>query len=179
MLVIRMYCGADALMEVVRMSMLCKRPLLFLEAVRIKSAPCVLYRKVRMRMTRMTMRARCHCKMRATCSRREGSLHLLPIKIAYHDICFFKFKKIYVNISKIYCFARVPKRVGDQRKGKTNLVFISISKPNAKFPCFLLNLGNEKNPNLPLLPHCMKPKNPKLFLSFQNVYTLFSFNFGT
>ena len=27
-----------------------------------------------MRVTRMTMRAMCHCKMRATCSRREGSL---------------------------------------------------------------------------------------------------------
>ena len=88
MLVIRVYCGADALMEAVRMSMLCKRRLLFLEVVRIQSAPCVLYRKIRMRMTRMSMRARmtmramcyckmratCHYKMRATCSRREGSL---------------------------------------------------------------------------------------------------------
>ena len=66
MLVIRMYCGADALMEAVRMSMLCKRRLLFLEAVRIKSAPYVLYRKIQMRVTRMTMRAMCHYKMRAT-----------------------------------------------------------------------------------------------------------------
>ena len=47
--------------------------LIFLEVVR-KSVPCVLYRKIRMRVTRMTMRAICHCKMRATCSRREGSL---------------------------------------------------------------------------------------------------------
>ena len=35
MLVIRMYCGADVFMEAVRMSMLCKRRLLFLKAVRI------------------------------------------------------------------------------------------------------------------------------------------------
>ena len=47
--------------------------LIFLEVV-WKSVPCVLYRKIRMRVTRMTMRAMCHCKMRATCSRREGSL---------------------------------------------------------------------------------------------------------
>ena len=47
--------------------------LIFLEVVR-KSVPCVLYRKIRMRVTRMTMRAMCHYKMRATCSRREGSL---------------------------------------------------------------------------------------------------------
>ena len=47
--------------------------LIFLEVVR-KSVPCVLYRKIRMRVTRMTMRVMCHCKMRATCSRREGSL---------------------------------------------------------------------------------------------------------
>ena len=33
--VIRMYCGADAFMEAVRMLMLCKRRLLFLEAVQI------------------------------------------------------------------------------------------------------------------------------------------------
>ena len=68
-----------------------KRCLIFLEVVR-KSVSCVLYRKIRMRVTRMTMhvmchckmratchckmRATCHCKMRATCSRREGSLHL-------------------------------------------------------------------------------------------------------
>ena len=58
--------------------------LIFLEVVR-KSVPCVLYRKIRMRVTRMTMcvmchckmRATCHCKMRATCSRRKGSLHNL------------------------------------------------------------------------------------------------------
>ena len=57
--------------------------LIFLEVVR-KNVSCVLYRKIRMRVTRMTMRvmchrkmhAMCHCKMRATCSRREGSLHL-------------------------------------------------------------------------------------------------------
>ena len=66
MLVIRMYCGADVFMEAVRIPMLCKRRLLFLEAVRIKSATCVLYRKIRMRVTRMTMHAMCHCKMRAT-----------------------------------------------------------------------------------------------------------------
>ena len=55
--------------------------LIFLEVVR-KSMACVLYRKIRMRVTRMTMRAMCHCKMRATCSRREGSLQsllLVPI----------------------------------------------------------------------------------------------------
>ncbi|RVW86045.1 hypothetical protein CK203_041501 [Vitis vinifera] len=68
MLVIRMYCGADIFMEVVRMPMLCKRRLLFLEAVRIyKVASYVFYRKVRMRVTRMTMRAMCHCNIRATC----------------------------------------------------------------------------------------------------------------
>ena len=72
MLVIRMYYGADAFMEVVRMSMLCKRRLLFLEAVRIKSAPCVLYRKIRRRVTRMTMRAMCHYKMRAMCLSEGG-----------------------------------------------------------------------------------------------------------
>ena len=66
MLVIRMYCGAGALMEAVRMSMLCKCRLFFFKVIRIKSAPCVLYRKIWMRMTRMTMRAMCHCKMRAT-----------------------------------------------------------------------------------------------------------------
>ncbi|RVW20332.1 2-alkenal reductase (NADP(+)-dependent) [Vitis vinifera] len=32
-------------------------------------------RKIRMRVTRMTMHATCHCEMRATCSRREGFLH--------------------------------------------------------------------------------------------------------
>ena len=38
---IRMNCGADALMEAVRMSMLCKRRSLFLEAVRkIGRASC-------------------------------------------------------------------------------------------------------------------------------------------
>ena len=47
--------------------------LVFLEVVR-KSVPCALYREIRMRVTRMTMRAMCHCKMRATCSRREGFL---------------------------------------------------------------------------------------------------------
>ena len=35
MLVIRMYCGADAFMEAVRMPMLCERRLLFFEAVRM------------------------------------------------------------------------------------------------------------------------------------------------
>ena len=84
MLSIRMYCEADALMEAVRMSMLCKRCLLFLEAVRMGKAHHVcFYRKIRMRVTRMTMCATCHCemhatclcKMRATCPRKEGSLH--------------------------------------------------------------------------------------------------------
>ena len=97
MLVIRMYCGADSFMEAILMSMLCKRRLLFLEAVRIKSVSCVLYRKIRMRVTRMRvtrmrvtrmtmrvmchckMRVTCHCKMRATCSRKEGSLQKSPI----------------------------------------------------------------------------------------------------
>ena len=43
MLVIRTYCGADALMEAVRMSMLCKRCLLFLEAVRMGKARHVCF----------------------------------------------------------------------------------------------------------------------------------------
>ena len=38
MLIIRLYYGADVFMEVVRMSMFCKRRLLFLEAVRIGEA---------------------------------------------------------------------------------------------------------------------------------------------
>ena len=65
MLVIRMYCEADASIESVRMPMLCKRRLVFLEVVR-KSVPCVLYETVRMKMTRMTMCVMCHCKMYAT-----------------------------------------------------------------------------------------------------------------
>ena len=115
MLVIRMYCGADAFMESVRMSMLCKRRLLFLEAVRIKSAPCVLYRKIWMRVTRMTMRtmchckmratchckmrAMCHCKMRATCSRREGSLQTTCIYIYIFD-AYVRVNKWEINLSK-------------------------------------------------------------------------------
>ncbi|RVW75323.1 hypothetical protein CK203_052930 [Vitis vinifera] len=60
-LVIRMYCGADALMEAVRMSMLCKRRLLFLEAVRMGKARHVCFiGKIRMRVTRMIMCATCH-----------------------------------------------------------------------------------------------------------------------
>ena len=43
MLVIRMYCGADTFMEAVRMSMLCKRRLLFLEAVRMEKARHVCF----------------------------------------------------------------------------------------------------------------------------------------
>ena len=93
MLVIRMYCGADAFMEAVRMSMLCKRRLLFLEAVRIKSAPCVLYRKIRMRMTRMTMRVMCHCKMRAMCFLEGG----VPTDHMYIYIYIFD---AYVRVNK-------------------------------------------------------------------------------
>ena len=52
-----------------------KYRLIFLEVVR-KSVPCVLHRKILMRVTRMTISVMCHCKMRATCSRREGSLQL-------------------------------------------------------------------------------------------------------
>ena len=83
--------------------------LIFLEVVR-KSVPCVLYRKIRMRVTRMTisvmchckmratchcnmratchckMRATCHCKMRATCSQREGSLHA-TYEFHHHEKC--------------------------------------------------------------------------------------------
>ena len=90
MLVIRMYCGADVFMEAVRMPMLCKRRLLFLEAVQIykvrhvcfigrsgwgwpgwQCVPCVTPRCV----PRVTPDA-CHVsrQMRATCSQRAGSL---------------------------------------------------------------------------------------------------------
>ena len=129
MLVIRMYCGADALMEAVRMSMLCKRRLLFLEAVRIKSAPCVLYKKIRMRMTRMTMRVMCyckmrvmchckirvtcHCKMRATCSWREGSLQDLLFIFGFLN----KYKTIFESIPNILLFSI-----------NRNVIFYSYSK---------------------------------------------------
>ncbi|RVW81182.1 hypothetical protein CK203_041097 [Vitis vinifera] len=56
------------------------------DSVPDKSAPCVLYRKIRMRVTRMTMRAMCHCfgstrakkclqKKKATSSVRAGDAH--------------------------------------------------------------------------------------------------------
>ena len=58
--------------------MLYKRRLLSLKQSGWKLALCVLYRKIRMRVTRMTMCATCHCKMHVTCSRRERSLQLGP-----------------------------------------------------------------------------------------------------
>ena len=111
MLVIRIYCGADAFMEAVRMSLLCKRRLLFLEAVRMgKSASCVLYRKIRMRVTQMTMRATCHCKMRATCLEGRGpynaplfNLPILPEQkwAGYKIIGFLKSNRPFVWLGHV------------------------------------------------------------------------------
>ena len=54
--------------------------LIFLEVVR-KSVPCVLYEKVRMKMTRMTMRATCHSKMRATRLGGRGPYNNLTLQL--------------------------------------------------------------------------------------------------
>ena len=68
MLVIRMYCGADAFIKTVRMLTLCKRRLLFLEAVRMGRARRVCFMgRSGWGWPRWQMGVVCHCQMRATC----------------------------------------------------------------------------------------------------------------
>ena len=78
----------------------------------------------------MTMRAMCHCKMRATCSRREGSLHYgFYIYIVLGDIVLgdfvdryeerFDSRKIHTNndIRKLQMTNEILKAYGDDSKG--------------------------------------------------------------
>ena len=85
--------------------------LIFLKVVR-KSVLYVLYKKIRMRVTRMTisakchrkMHATCHCKMRDTCSR-IPTITIILAKGMYHPQLMGKVKKQgRCNLSLTRCF---------------------------------------------------------------------------